>query len=116
MTGERRDLYAALGLTSKATQEEVRRAYLALVRQNHPDTRPCGDPFDDTASDIALEQALSAYTVLGDPARRHRYDQGTIPHQTSTSIQVRVVRHSSATRPDRPPIQAGPMHWHRPRQ
>jgi curved DNA-binding protein CbpA len=113
MTGDRSDLYAALGLTSQATQEEIRRAYRTLLRQNHPDIRPHGDPTDDASSRVALERAISAYSVLGDPARRARHDHPTISHRTSTRIGTGTVRLFAHARPDQPPIQAGPVRWHR---
>ncbi len=31
------DLYAALGLTPKASRTEITRAYRALLREHHPD-------------------------------------------------------------------------------
>lgn len=113
MTGDRSDLYAALGLSSTATHEQIRRAYLTLMRRNHPDTRPQGDPSDDIASNVTLQQAISAYAVLGDPARRDRYDRRTSPHRTSTPIRVRVEGHFARDDAAQPPIQAGPLRWHR---
>jgi curved DNA-binding protein CbpA len=115
MTGDRSDLYAALGVTPTATQEQIRRAYRRLMRQNHPDTRPRGDPPSDTASDVRFRQAVSAYAVLGDPARRAGYDHGISPHRIGTAIRVRVVRHFTRHDSAQPPIQAGPLSWHRSR-
>ncbi len=114
MTGDRSDPYAVLGLTPQATQEQVRHAYRTLLRQNHPDTRPLSDPAEHAASSTTLQQAIAAYTVLGDPARRARYDQRT-PQQTTTSTPVRPARLFTLGDPDQPPIQAGPVRWHRSR-
>ena len=111
MTGDRTDLYAVLGLTSRATQEELARAYRTLLRQNHPDTRPMGNPSDDAASNLALQEAMSAYSVLGDPARRARYDQHIL-RRTSTSIRVHPAFRVPSAFPELPPIQAGPVRWH----
>ena len=112
MTGDRTDLYAVLGLTSRATQEEIRRAYRALLRQNHPDIRPRGDPPEDTASNDRLQQALSAYTVLGDPGRRASYDHRTTRREAITPILVRTVRRPTPGLEDQPPIRVGPVRWH----
>ena len=114
MTGDRSDPYAVLGLTPQATQEQVRHAYRTLLRQNHPDTRPLSDPADDAASSTTLQQAIAAYTVLGDPARRARYDQRT-SQQTTTPTPVRPAWLFTLDEPDQPPIQAGPVRWHRSR-
>lgn len=115
MTGDRSDLYAVLGLTSRATQEEIRRAYRTVMRQNHPDTRPLGDPSDNAAANITLQQAIAAYTVLADPASRARYDHHTTPHRTSIPIRIRTVLRRPPRLTDQPPIQAGPVRWHRSR-
>ncbi len=116
MTGERSDLYAVLGLTPRATQEQVRHAYRTLLRQNHPDTRPLSDPVDDAASSTTLQQAFAAYTVLGDPARRARYDRPVTAQQATTSTPVRAAWLFTLGDPDQPPIQAGPVRWHRSRR
>jgi curved DNA-binding protein CbpA len=112
MTADRSDLYAVLGLTSRATQEEIRRAYRALVRQNHPDTRPLGDSADITTSDTTLQQTLSAYSILGDPDRRALYDQRTTPSRPAPPIRVRTVVRVQQEQPEQPPILAGPVRWH----
>ena len=113
MTGDGSDLYAVLGITSQATQEEIRRAYRNLLRHNHPDTRLPGGPSDDTTSSNTLQQALLAYTVLGDPTRRAEYDHRTTRHRTGTPIVVRTVSRPPPGPREQAPIQAGPVRWHR---
>lgn len=112
MSVERIDPYAVLGLSPQASQEEIRRAYRALVRQNHPDTRPPGDAANGAASNARLQQVIAAYTTLGDPARRAELEQSTV--QSTDSWPTRGAR--AARRPPsadgQPPIQAGPVHWH----
>lgn len=115
MTGDRSDPYAVLGLSARATQEEIRRAYRRLVRQHHPDTRSHDVPSDDAASGITLQRVISAYAVLGDPARRARYDHLTAPHRASTPIRTHPALRSPPAPLHQPPIQAGPVRWHRSR-
>ena len=78
---ERTDPYAVLGLTPQATPGQVRRAYRALLRQNHPDTHPSGEPADKAASLTTLQQVIAAYAILSDPARRTGDDRRTSPHR-----------------------------------
>ncbi|WP_299442546.1 J domain-containing protein [uncultured Phycicoccus sp.] len=111
MTTDRSDPYAVLGLTAHATQEEVRRAYLALLRQHHPDVRRPGDPTDDAVSDATLQQAIAAYLVLGDPASRARFDRRTTASTAAPRVRIRVTRPTPG-RADQPPILAGPVRWH----
>ena len=60
--------YETLGITPKATSDQVRRAYRALARQHHPDVSPA----PDAAARFA--QVQTAYAVLIDPERRLQYD------------------------------------------
>jgi preprotein translocase subunit Sec63 len=113
MSIDRSDPYAALGLTPHATQGQIRRAYRTLLRQNHPDTRVRGNPADNAASDRTLQQVIAAYAILGDPARRAGLPTG--PPQTSIPTRVRPGMPFPRSAPDQPPIQAGPVRWHRSR-
>ena len=91
-TPDHADLYADLGLTREASRAEITRAYRALIREHHPDTRP-HHPGPNSAcshsaaansgasssglassSDEILNRALAAYAVLADPDRRASYD------------------------------------------
>jgi hypothetical protein len=113
MTSDSTDLYAVLGLTPQATQEEIRRAYRTLMRQNHPDTRAPDDLAGRTGSNAKLQQVIAAYTTLGDPVRRTDYDQRSTRQQASTPTLVRPVMMAFPPNAvDQPPIQAGPVHWH----
>ncbi|HPD97115.1 MAG TPA: molecular chaperone DnaJ [Synergistales bacterium] len=72
--GDERDLYAILGVSRNATQEELKKAYRKLVRKHHPDANP-GDP----EAESKFKSINLAYEILGDPQKRAAYDQyGTI--------------------------------------
>jgi curved DNA-binding protein CbpA len=64
------DHYQALGVHPHATAEEIRAAYLRLMRASHPDRRP-GDP----AANERAQRANAAWEVLGDSARKASYDR-----------------------------------------
>jgi curved DNA-binding protein CbpA len=112
MTTDRSDPYAVLGLTSRATQAEIRRAFHRLMRQNHPDTRPIGEPAASAVSDTTLQQAIAAYSILGDPARRAHYDHPATPTAPTRPIRIRTVLSFQRGSSNRPPILAGPVRWH----
>lgn len=60
--------YEVLGIKTSATAEEVRRAYRVLARRYHPDVNP------GKASEDKFKAIASAYSVLGDPAKRLQFD------------------------------------------
>ena len=55
------DPYEVLGLDRNATQADVRRAYLRLVKRHHPDKNP-----GDKASEWIFKEIQSAYETLCD--------------------------------------------------
>ncbi len=69
MPDEEKDLYAVLGVSPLATQEEIRHAYRKLVRRFHPDSG------SEEASAERFQEVQEAYRVLGDLARRQAYDR-----------------------------------------
>lgn len=64
------DYYEVLGVGRNASQEEIKRAYRKLAKKYHPDTHP-----GDKASEEKFKEANEAYEVLGDTAKRKKYDQ-----------------------------------------
>ena len=64
------DYYKALGLTDKATPDEVKKAYRKLAKANHPDSTG-----GDKAKESRFKTISVAYDVLGDPKKRALYDQ-----------------------------------------
>src|SRR5438067_3539315 len=69
----RNDYYRVLGVSQDANTPEIRRAYRRLARQHHPDRNP------EPESPERFRTLAAAYAVLGDPARRGRYDHTTEP-------------------------------------
>lgn len=61
-----RSHYEVLGVSMRATDDEVRTAYRRAARDHHPDTG--GDP-------ARMSDLNAAWHVLGDPRRRAAYDR-----------------------------------------
>jgi curved DNA-binding protein len=69
MSSRTRDPYEVLGVSRDATQEEIRRAYRRLARENHPDVNK------DPGAEQRFKDISEAYDALGDPEKRAAYDR-----------------------------------------
>ncbi|MEX2105801.1 MAG: molecular chaperone DnaJ [Solirubrobacterales bacterium] len=65
------ELYKTLGVSKKASGEEIKKAYRKLARKYHPDRNP-----DDPAAEEKFKEVQGAYDTLSDPEKRKTYDAG----------------------------------------
>ncbi|MBI2884229.1 MAG: J domain-containing protein [Candidatus Methylomirabilis oxyfera] len=64
-----KEYYAILGVSSDASEEELKKAYRRLALQHHPDKNP-GDP----RAGERFKAISEAYAVLMDQGKRRQYD------------------------------------------
>lgn len=65
-----KDFYQVLGVAKDASAADVKKAYRRLARDNHPDSNP-----GDTAKHDRFKAVAEAYDVVGDEAKRAKYDE-----------------------------------------
>ncbi|MBM3906743.1 MAG: J domain-containing protein [Gemmatimonadetes bacterium] len=65
-----KDFYATLGVSEKATADEIKKAYRRLAKQHHPDANK-----GDARSAERFKEISEAYNVLGDAKKRQQYDE-----------------------------------------
>ena len=66
----KKDYYDILGVTKKATPEEIKKASRSLAMKYHPDRNQ-----GDKAAEGKFKEASEAYQVLSDPKKKSSYDQ-----------------------------------------
>jgi DnaJ-class molecular chaperone len=67
------DLYEILGVSRRASDEEIRQAFRKLAKENHPDLNP-----GNASAAERFKKISAANEILSDPIRRRQYDSGEI--------------------------------------
>ena len=67
------DPYKLLDVARTASQDEIKSAYRKLAKELHPDLNPGNEAIEQKFKDVS-----QAYSILGDPEKRKRFDKGEI--------------------------------------
>ena len=70
MSNKSKDLYSILEISKTASDEEIKKAYKKSALKHHPDRNP-----NNHEATAKFQEVGKAFTTLGDPEKRKRYDQ-----------------------------------------
>ncbi len=70
MAVQYKDYYKSLGVARTATDAEIKKAFRKLAREYHPDVAK-----NKKQAEEKFKEINEAYEVLGDPAKRKKYDE-----------------------------------------
>jgi len=70
MAVQYKDYYQSLGVPRGASDADIKKAFRKLAREHHPDVAK-----DKKRAEEKFKEINEAYEVLGDPAKRKRYDE-----------------------------------------
>ena len=98
-------LYHVLGVSPSASARELRQAYYRRARENHPDRGGAG---------AAMARLNAAWSVLGDPERRRRYDQGlaSARERSARPGPAQAMSWAGPLPPDEPEPEGPPVGRH----
>ena len=81
------DPYSVLGVAKTASATDITKAYRKLAKKLHPDLNP-----GDKAAEEKFKKVTAAYDIVGDEAKRARYDRGEIDASGQEKPQQRYYR------------------------
>jgi len=89
--------YEILGVSSTATPEEIKKAYLKLAKKLHPDLNP-----GDKQAEEKFKEISGANDLLSDPEKRKKFDSGEIDASGAEQRQYKYYRDYAAQETNNP--------------
>ncbi len=91
--------FAILGISSGATEDEIRSAYRRLAKENHPDHYAGGS--------ARFQDIQEAYSVLGNSRRRRKYEQSIRKAPPRTPLRRSPYPEPEPLIPEEKPLDLG---------
>ena len=99
MAVEFKDYYRVLGVTPKATDEDIKKAFRALARKYHPDVAK-----DKKSAEEKFKEINEANEVLSNPESRRKFDHSALIGKRARSRS----HHPTGAKADPPDAERGP--------
>jgi curved DNA-binding protein len=98
MSLDYKDYYAVLGVSRRASDGDIKKAFRRLARKHHPDVAR-----DKKAAEERFKEINEAYEVLGNPDHRRKYDRLGADWRPGPDFRsARPGSRRASTRPGRP--------------
>lgn len=97
-----RNFYEVLGVSSTASDKEIRSAYRKLARKYHPDVTP-----NDRAAEARFKEVTAAYEVLSEADKRRKYDKYGDRWEYADQIEEAQRRQGGTARGNGATFEAG---------
>lgn len=82
------DFYKILGVAKTASVGEIKKAYLQLARDNHPDR--CKDPAGRQEAELRFQRITEAFNLLRDEKSRQEYDRSLAKETKTPEEEARL--------------------------
>ena len=98
--------YDILGISRKATAQEIKTAYRELAKNVHPDALPNASDFWRKKAEEEFKGIQEAYSVLSDPHKRKLYDEQLEQLTQPKTVPPQQTAQAASYQP--PPAQTAP--------
>lgn len=70
-----KNLYEILGVSSKASKEDIKKRYRECAKKFHPDKFATSPDFEKKKAEKTFREINEAYSILSDDIKRRNYDE-----------------------------------------
>lgn len=84
---DQRTLYEILGASQDATRDELKKRYVMLARETHPDATVGLSPAEREEKEVLFTEVAAAWRILSDKRERKRYDRSLVAKEFTRNVE-----------------------------